>query len=203
MKKLMNYFLSVTVLFSILSFVGCDDDDWARYDKKSYNISQVITGNVFVPSEIENELLDIAVRYIDNPTFVYAEYQFNKNDNGMALFRLYGGVSKDGYSVTYLDISVDLRDNTAYEAVYEYGHSKRVCKETEPIIYKDKNAYDVYQSCIKADEVKAESADHIVVKYYCGTVMVVLNDKNNDFIDSLEFYSQYPKTRQRRHNLIP
>ncbi len=195
-KKIKYILCVVFAVILIISFVGFliflfSDDDFAPYSYKTKKISVPISGNVFVPSEIEEQLNSIVSEYEKGLVLTEVEYTFKDNLDTQAFFQFTKrkGNTLMGWNVK---IYVDCSTETVYLVEYAYGNSKRLSigktveEYNSPIIQKDKNAYDVYQSYIKADEAKAESADHIVVEYYCGTVMVVLYDKNNDFINSLE-----------------
>lgn len=181
MKKILIFIIVSACPFFL---VACDDDDFASYEYKRYEISKSITGNVFIISDVEEELKNIATYYIDEPELVYAEYYFYNNDTGYAKFNFVKNYEKGGTGYTIsLDLYVDVYEKNAYEVIYMDGISKRVMGNSGASSYignKEENTFDIYNSC--ANDYKINT-NYIMVSYSNDKIYVKWLGEENNVID--------------------
>ncbi len=127
MKKIIGFIIAV--IFSS-AFVSCavwflSDEDFAPYDEKTYRVSVKLNGNSCIINTIEQELLNEAEKYLDEPNFGYFEYMYKSADDFTASF--YFSDKKDlGEMAKTLHIDVNICDNSIYLCKYTYGLDRRV-----------------------------------------------------------------------------
>ena len=150
--------ISIILLLVLLLFMGACTDDFASYEHNKYDISQSIKGNIYIISEIEPQIKEIASEYSENAELKYVEYNFEDN-NGTVLFSYECNYSKGSIGYTELiDIYIDMSTKTATRVEYINGHAKRVGGHgSDYISDKNTNAFEIYMNNIK----KAQESKHI------------------------------------------
>ena len=139
--------LIITVLVVMVIGCGCDDDDFAPYENNSCELSEQLSGNVYVISQIQPQVDKIAARYSDKAELYYAQYTFEGADSGELLLSYKNQYTKGDTGYTELvDVYIDLQTKTATKAVYENGHAKRVGGHgSAHIKNKEIDALQIYQ----------------------------------------------------------
>lgn len=182
MKKTL---ILLIVLSCSFLFIACDNDDFTSYERNSYDISKSITGNVFIISDVEEELTNIATDYIDEAELAYVEYHFFNDATGYAMFNFVKNYEKAGTGYTAsLDIYVDIYAKNAYEVSSVDGISKRVMGNPGASSYignKEENTFDIYNSC--ANKLKADT-NSIIIAYSNDKIIVNYLDKENHVINT-------------------
>ena len=72
MKRLLSCALSFLFLLLLTSCT----DDWMPYENTEYDINQKVKGNIFLISEIESELLELAAEYDNDAKLTFVQYKF-------------------------------------------------------------------------------------------------------------------------------
>lgn len=182
MKKVLKtsgIILTIVLIILLILFVVWlfSDDDFAPYIHEKYSISANLEGNVFVPSEIEEQLNSIVSEYEKGLVLTEVEYTFKDNLDTQAFFQFTKrkGDTLMGWNVK---IYVDCSTKTAYLVEYAYGNSKSLSigktveEYNSPIIQKDKNAYDVFKSYIRDNYSDISASNEIVIIYNFADVFV-------------------------------
>ena len=171
--------ISIILLLVLLLFMGACTDDFASYEHNQYDISQSIKGNIYIISEIEPQIKEIASEYSKNAELKYVEYNFEDN-NGTVLFSYEFNYSKGSIGYTELiDIYINMSTKTATRVEYINGHAKRVGGHGSDYI-NDKNtsAFEIYMNNIKkAQESKQISRMCIT---YCNNQILINGYDNED-----------------------
>ncbi len=180
-RILLSFFMMI--LFA-LSVSGCYyDDDWARYERKSYEVSEYINADIYVISEIEPILSDIANEYAEGAKLVYAEYRFY--NDGTETFRFEYKKEYEILGVGYT-ILVDLYGDTATKTItkvlYFDGIGKRVSSAgTGYVIPSNENVFDMYEDYIINMDPEQPDYEYVMISYErSGFIVGTYKDVSHD-----------------------
>ncbi len=163
-----RFFTLITIAMLLFIFSGCEDDDFAPYTNYTDEVSYELTGNSFMVSEIEEEVLGIAEKYQAEAYLSTVNYTFYSQNNGTAQF-IYFYATPNKNEGTVITVSIDLYDNTVTSVQFEKGHGKRVCAPYYgEISNKDINMLDLYNKIITNDNYLSATGNrncYIYIEY--------------------------------------
>lgn len=148
--------LGILCSLMILLFSGCDNPDFARYEFYEKDISYRIRGDVFIISQIEDEMLDIARKYCDGAKLTQVEYSLDSEVTGKLKF-YYGFV--DAGDTTVVMLELNLLSGLVERVIYEKGHSKRVSGPGVYVFNRDYDVRNVYRVVMNELSVKGVVTD--------------------------------------------
>ncbi len=172
----------VFMMLVCIILVGCSDD-FDKFNREVFEISSNINGNIYIIDEIHNELNDIIAKYSDNLTLTYAEYTFNNEYKGDAMFhykREYNDEEGREFLET-IDIYVDA-NGKAYKIVYTDGRINRV---------NDYPSNDIFNKETNILEIIKENEESFINDNDNSYITVILDEngivikyfKNNSLVD--------------------
>lgn len=172
----------VFMMLVYIIFVGCSDD-FDKYNREVFEISLNINGNIYIIDEIHNELNDIIAKYSDNLTLTYAEYTFNNECKGDAMFhfkRKYNDEEGREFLET-IDLYVDV-NGQAYKIVYTDGRINRVNDyPSNDIFNKEANILAIIK---ENEESFINDNNNSYIKVILDENGIVINSlKNNSIVD--------------------
>ena len=153
------------------------NEDFAPYSSNEYKISQSISGNLFVISDVQEELDDIVSDYSDNVKLSFVKYKLLDSDSGEALFHYSYQYTKNriiakATFIENVDVIVDIHSKKVSKVLCNEGISKRVGKYSGTYIQNPGiNSIDYYNNYIS--QINSYTASQI------SRCEVVLRD--NDF----------------------
>lgn len=180
-KKAMKKILAIISCSMCLFLFSACTDDFAPYQNINYDISNYIDGDIFIISDVEKSVFDIALKYVDNISLSYVEYTFFDENDGDILFQYKKCYEKDdiGYT-TLLNVYVNICTQTAYKVEYIDGISKRVSGFIGNYIGKiNCNAFEIYNDSLNNSEIDFSDVAYIKVIYSDENVGVNYFDDNN------------------------
>ncbi len=185
---MMKRLLSCALSFLFLLLLTSCTDDWMPYENTEYDINQKVKGNIFLISEIESELLELAAEYDNDAKLTFVQYKFESETSGTAEFQFFREYEKNGkYYSVLITLFANIDDSIIYKVCYEEGISKRVTGYRNAIIRNDEDAYDIYTSYLNNTDLE-ERNDllYSTVLFYDDNVVVCNYDENNDLISRSE-----------------
>ena len=184
MNKIIGVFFSLCILFF---FASCDED-YAAYKQKTDIVEIKVTKNIYVISEAESEINDLAIKYSTNAKLSYVEYTFYNHERGNVLFHYCCDYSVNSKGYTDLvDVEVDISDSTIKTVNFTQGLSKRVKKyASNYIANKTYNSQEVYSQNIPE---KYRESDMYYTKIIYSNDDILLNIYNSNTNELVESYN--------------
>lgn len=137
----MRKILFALCFVSALLLSSCDNPDFARYEYYEKNLSYMIEGNVFVISEIEEEMANIAQNYCEGIILTKTEYDLDSELTGTSNY-YYSKIDDDKSTVIILEL--DISEKIVTKLTYEKGHSKRVSASSISLENTNHNVNELY-----------------------------------------------------------
>lgn len=172
--------------------VGCSDD-FDKFNRKVFEISSNINGNIYIIDEIHNELNDIIAKYSDNLTLTYAEYTFKNECKGDAMFHYKREYNDKGREfLETIDLYVDA-NGQAYKIVYTDGRINRVNDyPSNDIFNKETNILEIIK---ENEESFINDNDNSYIKVILDENGIVIKYfKNNSLVTGGDVYYGYPSS---------
>lgn len=183
-KKAMKKMLAIISCSICLFLFSACTDDFAPYQNINYDISNYIDGDIFIISDVEKSISDIALKYVDNISLSYVEYTFFDENDGDILFQYKKCYEKDdiGYT-TLLNVYVNICTQIAYKVEYIDGISKRVSGFISNYVGKiNCNAFEIYNDSLNNPKIDFSDVEYIKVIYSDENIGVNYFDDNNVLI---------------------
>lgn len=140
MKKniLFSILLLLLVVFNI--FIGFklwsaieDNDDFAPYTEKNFDVAYIISSDILSPSQLKNEVTPIAQNYEKNVKLTSLDYHLENKNSGLVILEFYKSFPEKNKACT-IEMKLDIATKKIYNIIYRKGHGKRIGGHENEII---------------------------------------------------------------------
>lgn len=180
--------LLILMLHVILLSACAANDDFAPYENNTFDVSIDVDGNIFVISEIEDEITAVANEYASEASLAYVKYTFFGENHGEILFNYKYNYERDifGQKIGYtkiVDVFIDIFEKKIDKVVYEDGITKRVGGYGGNYVKnKDVNSLDLYLDTY-SNMINKDNIEYVSISYLNDEIKVNGFDKNNRVVD--------------------
>lgn len=142
------------LLFIFVFFQASNDDDFMPYENHTESVNIELNGDVFIISDIEDQLYEVISRYENNMKFLFAEYKLFENGEGEAFF----GFSKSNYDTGQgiaIHLIADVKTNSIVSINYTMGYGRRIPSlGSRSLGKKDVDIHKTYTELIENNEYR-------------------------------------------------
>ncbi|WP_305133673.1 hypothetical protein [uncultured Clostridium sp.] len=187
MKKaaaIISIIISAIIIIILAIFIFAmisTNEDFDTYINETKDISILLEGNPYVIRDIEEQIIQIAEAYIDNPYLSYVEYKYrNENDiNAMFFCRAeYNG----GKYCESINIYVDTVNKRAYSINYKYSNTKRADSHSSANLQKDVDIKSYLDSIVEESSFKNYQNAYIKFYFYFDEMESLIYDDNGHIL---------------------
>ena len=124
MKKniLFSILLLLLVVFNI--FIGLklwsaieDNDDFAPYTEKNFDVAYIISSDILSPSQLKNEVTPIAQNYEKNVKLTSLDYHLENKNSGLVILEFYKSFPGKNKACT-IEMKLDIATKKIYNIIY-------------------------------------------------------------------------------------
>ncbi len=178
-----SYILLICVMLALAAALctSCDGDV-LPYKSMKYDLDYSIAGNIFLITDIEDEITNLARKYNDDVILTQVIYSFESAATGNVTFKFCKEYIENGkYREVLITMYADMDSGVIYEANYEEGSSKRVMPGyLNQINRKDENAQKIYTEVLDDDKFQKQNNLAFVNISFGGSDVVVRGYDEND-----------------------
>ncbi len=184
-----NIFIICMVLALAAALCTSCDGDVLPYKSVKYDLDYSIAGNIFLITDIEDEITNLVREYNDDVILTQVIYSFESAATGNVTFKFCKEYIENGkYREVLITMYADMDSGVIYEANYEEGSSKRVMPEyLNQIDRKDEDAQEIYIEVLDDEVQKQNNLAYVDISFGGSDVAVRGYDENDNMICDEEY----------------